>query len=320
MEPPNHVMRTNDEEALFQDDDGDDVATTSKTEAKRLQRNVVLLAVAVVFVYTAFAGLETLQTSLNARRDVGATCLASVYASMCLGTLFVAPLLIGLVRPKRTILVAFVTHCLFTAANYYPRFYTMVPACVLLGAGSGCLWTAQITYITTLAVRYAELTGKSKEYGIQRFNGIYLGMFQVARISGNLISSLVLKFGATDVSATNRSVNATGFVCEVVSNVTVPDSTKILLLGVFEGCQIGGILLLVFGVASIRSLRFDLPPRPRVLSLTTSVLRLHVQDKRVLLLIPLAVFLGSEKAFMFGDYVKVRHIRLLLVLLICSFI
>ena len=98
------------------------------------------------------------------------------------------------------------------------------------------------------------------------------------------------------------------------TNVTVPDSTKILFLGVF--CEIGGILLLVFGVASIQSLRFDLPPRPRVLSLTTSVLRLHVQDKRVLLLIPLAVFLGSEKAFMFGDYIKVRRIRLLIVLLI----
>ena len=44
--------------------------------------------------------------------------------------------------------------------------------------------------------------------------GIYLGMFQVAHISGNLISSLVLKFGATDASATNRSVNATGFECD----------------------------------------------------------------------------------------------------------
>jgi len=55
---------------------------------------------------------------------------------------------------------------------------------------AGPLWSAQSTYLTTLAVGDGDTTSAAAT--IARFNGVFGGLMQTNQIWGNLVSSLVL--------------------------------------------------------------------------------------------------------------------------------
>lgn len=62
-----------------------------------------------------------------------------------------------------------------------------------LGISAAQLWTAQASYTTTIATRYAELAGLNQETVISKFFSIFYVMFQLGQVTGNIISSVVLK-------------------------------------------------------------------------------------------------------------------------------
>ncbi len=42
------------------------------------------------------------------------------------------------------------TYSAYILAQFYPEFYTLIPAAVVLGLGGAPMWSAQCTYITRL--------------------------------------------------------------------------------------------------------------------------------------------------------------------------
>lgn len=62
-----------------------------------------------------------------------------------------------------------------------------------LGISAAPLWTAQASYTTTIATRYAESAGLNQETVISKFFCIFYVMFQLGQVTGNIISSVVLK-------------------------------------------------------------------------------------------------------------------------------
>jgi hypothetical protein len=84
----------------------------------------------------------------------------------------------------------------YIASQFYPRFYTLVPAGILVGLGAAPMWASKATYLTTLGQVYAKLTAQSVEAIIVRFFGFFFLAWQSAELWGNLISSLVLSSGA----------------------------------------------------------------------------------------------------------------------------
>ena len=55
------------------------------------------------------------------------------------------------------------------------------------------LWTAQSSYISTTAIKYAMTAGLCKDATITKFLSIFYVLFQTSQVVGNVISSLVLK-------------------------------------------------------------------------------------------------------------------------------
>jgi hypothetical protein len=77
----------------------------------------------------------------------------------------------------------------YIAAQFYPKFYTMIPAAFLVGFGGGPLWCGKCTYLSVVSEVYSQLTNVPAETLVVRFFGIFFMIFQFAQVWGNLISS-----------------------------------------------------------------------------------------------------------------------------------
>lgn len=87
--------------------------------------------------------------------------------------------------------VSFLFYIPFIAAQFYPRFYTLVPAGLAVGFGGGPLWCAKCTYLTVISEAFSAITyGEIKlEVIIVRFFGLFFIFYQLAQVWGNLLSS-----------------------------------------------------------------------------------------------------------------------------------
>ena len=90
---------------------------------------------------------------------------------------------------KWTVALSFITYMPFIIAQFYPKFYTMIPAGLAVGFGGGPLWCAKCTYLTVIAEAYGRITGTSTDIAVTRFFGVFFMFYQFSQVWGNLISS-----------------------------------------------------------------------------------------------------------------------------------
>ena len=82
------------------------------------------------------------------------------------------------------------TYIPYMGAQCYAKFFTMIPAGLLVGLGAGPLWCAKSTYLSVVAEVYSSITKVPIDILIVRFFGIFFMIFQFSQVWGNLISSL----------------------------------------------------------------------------------------------------------------------------------
>ena len=162
------------------------IARLSKTYLK----NLVILSLGFMLCFTAFFSLRNLQSSINHEGGLGLISMSTIYAAFMGGCIF-APSIVNKMRPKFALVISMHGLLLFVVSNFYPQFYTLVPASAVLGFSLANLWTAQGTYLTSLAITYAALTNKDHDAILGLFNGFFLFLIQIAQILGNLTSSSV---------------------------------------------------------------------------------------------------------------------------------
>jgi len=68
----------------------------------------------------------------------------------------------------------------FIASQFYPKFYTMIPAGLSVGLGGGPLWCAKA---------YSTVSDIAADVLVTRFFGLFFMFYQMAQVWGNLISS-----------------------------------------------------------------------------------------------------------------------------------
>ncbi|XP_078736011.1 protein unc-93 homolog A [Lampetra fluviatilis] len=217
-------------------------------------RDVVVISVGFLFLFTAFNALQNLQSSLNSEGSLGATSLSIVYISLVASCLFTPPALIHRLGCKRTMVLSMGCYLPYFAANFYPTWATMVPASIVLGAGAAPLWASKCAYLT------ARARGRAATVG--RYFSVFFALFQSGQVWGNLVSSLVL----AQAPDTDRTVNASLLLpyCGVGScHGEAPGSgggggdgdgeetgaiqpsrfTVYIVLGVYSGCSVLGLVL-----------------------------------------------------------------------------
>ncbi|XP_066286576.1 protein unc-93 homolog A-like [Branchiostoma lanceolatum] len=300
--------------------------SSQPTSTKRIWKNLIALSLVFMVNWTAFEAIQNLQSTLNSEAGLGVVSLSCVYGSMVLSCLY-APLLIHKVGScKWTIVVCLFGHVLYTGSNFYPSWFTLIPSSILLGSISGPIWTAQITYLTTSAHQYTKAAQHGSPKGdISKFNGVFYFIFEMAGISGNLISSLVLSKGRQDIgkgefcgamdcglesnwtSDYDVTNSSTSSVMSYNSTGLPDDKQQVIvytLFGVFLACNILAALIAWLCLdKDVKNVEKESAESIQVSQLLLRTVRVF-KDIDYVLLMPLVVIIGMAEAIVAGEITK----------------
>ena len=154
-------------------------------------KNLLVLSLSFFFVFAAYISLRNLQSSLNDKDGLAMYSLSALYLCFCLGCIF-APTIIQYLHPKRTMILGQCSFLIYIAANFYPTYYTLLPVSALVGFSLSNIWTSHSTYLTCVAINYAEVSGKTLMSVLTRFNGLFFMFFGISQVLGGIVSSTVL--------------------------------------------------------------------------------------------------------------------------------
>jgi hypothetical protein len=218
---------------------------------RRLWKNFLILCIAFLLTFTAFNSIQNLQSTLNHVAGLGVVSLACANAGMIVACLF-APAYVAAVGPKWGVVTGMVAHVVFVSANFYPSFFTLVPASVILGLAGASQSTGSGVYLTQLAIDYAGVVQEESAVYISRLYGIFFFFLQCSQVIGNLVSSFVF-FNNTnkdDTNMTNTSQDCGAKFCQLntdnsssSSSITPPQHLVYLLLGIYASCSVAGCFL-----------------------------------------------------------------------------
>ncbi|KAH8380274.1 hypothetical protein KR009_009757 [Drosophila setifemur] len=144
--------------------------------------------------YVAYQGTLNLQSSLNAEDGLGTIVLSGIYLSMGLSCLVLPTLMIRRLSCKWNLVVSMSCFLPYFGFQLFSRFYTLVPAGILLGIAAAPMWAAQATYLTQISQIYAIITASNVDAVMTMFFGIFFFAWQNADTFGNLLSSVAVPF------------------------------------------------------------------------------------------------------------------------------
>lgn len=297
-----------------------DEENTERRKAKRwAYKNVYGLSLAYVVVFTAFIGLQNLQSSINSAGGLGLVTLSLLYA-MFIAAGFITPGFLKLFGTKYSLLFGFLCHLVYTLANFYPSWYTLVPGSILIGFASAPIWAAASTHLAEVAVTVAPSLRKKQDYLISKFTALFFFFFQFSQVPGNLASSLILfPYSDEESSSLSSSIytydwntstvnESSDLVCNALETTGFDVKYLYILVSVYVLFIVTGIvLLLVFVDRLPTSNSFFSTEKKLELYLKNPLLELMkvLKNVKMLLIAPMVVYNGMELAFAFGSFTEV---------------
>ncbi|XP_030368989.1 UNC93-like protein [Scaptodrosophila lebanonensis] len=298
-----------------------------------ITKNVVVIGLAFMVHFTAFHGTSNLQSSVNADKALGTTTLAVIYGSLILSNIFLPMTVISWFGCRLTMALALFAYMPYIAAQFYPRFETLIPAALMVGFGGGPLWCSKCTYLSTVSEALTQVRGSNsrKDVNTVKFFGLFFIFYQMAQVWGNLISSSVLTLSGGETSPTSPSSNSSdwelepleasisrvgelcgarfcpGIGAEVNPNLVPPAPEQIQLLNsIFLVCMAAAVVMMIFGVSSLKRYgvkRGDTGGGISGLKLLTVTINL-LRKRRQILMLPITMFIGLEEAFLAVDFTR----------------
>ena len=174
-------------------------------------KNLIVLCLGFIFVYSSFRAIQNLQSSVNGGRDLGVITMTVVHISMVFASLL-APVIINIFTAKWAMCGGVMCFLAWFSAHVHPTFWTLVPTSMLVGLGQAIIWNAESSYVLKLAFDSATASGNraNLDQEMFRFHGIFLACFQSTHIWGNLISSLMLSWYKEQLLQARDSQEAMG--------------------------------------------------------------------------------------------------------------
>ena len=147
-------------------------------------KNVIIISVCFLLLFTAFNGLQYLQSSIHTAEGLGLATISILYAVLAASNLFsLAPAVISKVGHKWTMVVSMGAYLFWVLMNGHATWFTMVPAAVLVGLAAGPLWVSQSAYLTITATSVANQSGESMGAITHRYFGVFAFLFSLCKSS-----------------------------------------------------------------------------------------------------------------------------------------
>ncbi|XP_061756869.1 protein unc-93 homolog A isoform X3 [Nerophis ophidion] len=274
-------------------------------------KNVLVVSLGFLSLFTAYGGLQSLQSSLNAEEGMGVTSLSVIYASIIISSMFLPPIMIKNLGCKWTIVAGMACYVSYSFGNLYPGWYTLIPTSVILGLGGSPLWSAKCTYLTISGNVQAAKEGKKGSDVINQYFGIFFFIFQSSAVWGNLMSSLIFGQDTNIAHISEEKLQFCGAAdcgLNITSNSTTTRPAQELVF-TLVGCYIGvGVLAMLIVAIFLDNIdreqtsefRGNREPFCHTFLATFRLLK----DWRLLMLIPLTMYSGFEQSFLSGEYTK----------------
>ncbi|KAK3084007.1 hypothetical protein FSP39_006661 [Pinctada imbricata] len=274
---------------------------------RRLQINFAAICIMWLFSFTAYSGLQNLESSLNP--CIGVYSLAALTGGGLISCLL-APAVISYISGKGALIISWISLMIFVGANYYPRSFVLIPGAAIEGLATGLMWTAQGAIVTSIAVEYAEITGGSFEDTLSKMFGIFCAAFQSTQIWGNLLSSTVLGSGGgppplnttIHVAPLCGKDNCPKFEkCESKTSFT-EDRAEIILISAYMGFAFIGLLVTIFMLGSDKKVKQS--PEVSLLARLGATGKLLFTNANMAMLVPFSLWTGLEQTIMYAEFTK----------------
>ncbi len=103
-------------------------------------KNLIAISVSFFFLFSAFNSIANLQSSLNTEASLGTYSLFVIYASFALSCLILPSMLTSKFGYKWSLFMCEIAYCIYIITNLYVKWWTLIPAAVILGLGAAPLW------------------------------------------------------------------------------------------------------------------------------------------------------------------------------------
>ena len=158
--------------------------------ALTIHLRVAALCLATFLLYAGYYLITSVMTSLNG--NIGFIASACLWLTFVPSSLFVSPMVVKVLEWKISILVAFVTYLTFFSANFYPSWYTLVPAAAATGFNASFFWIGALSFLTIASRRMKDIKGVSFEHTLSHYQGVFFFSFYLSAVVGSLVSTLFL--------------------------------------------------------------------------------------------------------------------------------
>ncbi|KAL0116817.1 hypothetical protein PUN28_010026 [Cardiocondyla obscurior] len=207
----------------------------------------------------------------------------------------------------------------YIGSQFYPKFYTLVPAGVLLGLGAAPMWAAKATYLTQVGGVYAKITDQPVDAIVVRFFGFFFLAWQTAELWGNLISSLVLSDGGHTDSGDNSTTSSWDKIKLCGADFCVlgngghenlerpPESEIYEISAIYLTCVVVAVIIVALFVDPLsrygeKQRRSDSQELSGIQLLSATAYQLKKPYQQ--LLIPITIWIGMEQAFIGADFTQ----------------
>ena len=208
----------------------------SLTPKARAYKNVLGAGVSFMLVNSVVAALVSLQSSLNDTQGLGYGNLTIFNATFIVFGLF-ASSVIKYLGTKYSLILAYCLILVYAIANFYPRWYTLVPAAVFGGIAQSVIFAGNSIHATNMAIRYAPALNEKTDHLIAFFNGIITMFFKMAYIPGNLATTAIL-FSERHSAGNDIIDTSLGPVCNNTDAKNLNQTYVYILMSSFVGIDI----------------------------------------------------------------------------------
>lgn len=164
-------------------------------------RALLIESFAFLLVFTAWNGIQNILSSisLGAQADVSFFIMYLVYSVCSL----VAPVTADRFPARIVMPICCTMYVLYMAKGIFQgeslvHWVLLCAASVVRGGSGAFLWTAQGRYTSLLAAHFSHEHARPLRATMGTFSGIFLGIFYITHVSGNVLDSVLLSDDALD--------------------------------------------------------------------------------------------------------------------------
>ena len=274
-----------------------------KTLVRQAYTNIYGLGASIFFLSCGFGGLRNIQSSINSNAGLGVVTLSILYALFMVSSLY-TPGLINAFGTKYVYLAGVSGYFLYTAANYYSTWYTLIPACVIAGLASGPVWAASRVHIIQVAIEMAPFLKESRDTVISQFVGIVYLAFQLSSVPGNLASSLILYLTDKDAYG-NSTLNTTNASLCTAGTRKIEQKYIYMLISVYMAFMTASLVIAALTVDNTRRAQKQSWKAKIKTVFDVEVFKMLFTWKMALIF-PMGMYAGMELSYFTGTFAKVK--------------